>query len=88
MKRLFDQNRPGKASRDELAELGKVARIDQIPDLEREALIAALLPAIPLSKEERTRIGTYAALLKLAKDKGAPPTERALHRSVFIVTIW
>ena len=76
VKRLFDQNRPGKASRDELAELGKVARIDQIPDLEREALIAALLPAIPLSKEERTRIGTYAALLKLAKDKGAPPTER------------
>jgi len=78
VKRLFDQNRPDKASRDELAELGGVARIDQIPDLEREALIAALLPAIPLSKEERTRIGTYAALLKLAKDKGAPPTEKDL----------
>jgi len=78
VKRLFDPNRPDKASREELAELGRVARIDQIPDLEREALIAALLPVIPLSKIERTRIATYAALLTLAKDKGAPPTEKDL----------
>lgn len=78
VKRLFDPNRPDKASREELAELGRVARIDQIPDLEREALIAALLPVIPLSKKERTRIATYAALLTLAKDKGAPPTEKDL----------
>jgi hypothetical protein len=76
--RLFEGKRPDSASRDELAELGKCARIDQIPDTEREALIAALLPEIPLSKEERTRIGTYAALLTLAKGKGAPPTERDL----------
>jgi hypothetical protein len=76
--RLFNGHPPNEANRDELAELGRVARIDQVPDSEREALTAALLPATPLSREERTRIGTYAALLTLAKDKGAPPTERDL----------
>lgn len=74
--KMFDQNPPRQASREELAELGKEARIDQIPDSEREALIAALLPIAPLSNEEFARIGTYAALLKLAKDKGTRPTEK------------
>lgn len=77
VKRLFEQGRPSEAIRDDLAELGSVARIDQIPDPEREALIAAVLPTAPLSRE-RTRIGTYSALLMLAKEKGAPPTEKDL----------
>jgi len=68
---------PKEVGRDELRELGAVARIDQIPDAEREALIAAVLPTAPLAKE-RARVGTYAALLTLAKAKGAPPTENDL----------
>lgn len=68
---------PKEASREELLELGAVARIDRIPDAEREALVAALLPDAPLP-QERARMGSYAALLTLAKAKGALPTETDL----------
>lgn len=70
VKQLFGKTPPSQASSDELAELGASARIDQIPDLEREALIAAVIPKTPLL-HERNRIGTYAALLTLAKQKRA-----------------
>jgi hypothetical protein len=68
---------PKEASRDELRELGAVARIDRIPDAERETLVTALLPDAPLP-QERPRMGTYAALLTLAQAKGALPTETDL----------
>jgi hypothetical protein len=71
---IFADTPPGETGRDELNELGEVVRIDQIPSLEREALIAALIPEMPLSKE-RNRVGTYASLLTLAKQKGAMPVE-------------
>lgn len=74
---LFSSTPPNEATREELAELGEAARIDRIPDLEREALIGAVLPTAPLP-EERPRLGTYAALLMLAKEKGARPTESDL----------
>jgi hypothetical protein len=70
---LFGKS-PKEVSREELHELGAVARIDQIPDAEREALIAAVFPTAPRPKE-RARMGTYAALLTLAKAKGALPKE-------------
>ena len=75
VKQLLEKTPPGETLRDDLAELGAVVRIDQIPDPEREALIAAVLPTNPLSGE-RARIGTYAALLMLAKEKGALPAEK------------
>lgn len=65
------------ASIDDLRELGAVARIDQIPDEERELLVAAIVPAKPLTKE-RARIGTYAALLALASQLKARPAESDL----------
>jgi hypothetical protein len=79
VKQLFE-SRPSEATQDDLAELGAVARIDQIPDLEREALIAAVLPTAPLLRE-RARIGTYAALLTVAKQKSALPSERDLFKA-------
>lgn len=75
VRRMFEQAPPVEAIEDDLAELGAVARIDQIPDPEREALIAAVLPTAPLPRE-RTRIGTYAALLTLAKEGNTLPTEK------------
>ncbi len=64
-------------SLDELRELGAVARIDRIPEDERELLIAAIVPDSPLSRE-RARIGTYAALLTLAAQLKARPLESDL----------
>lgn len=72
--RIFADNPPGEVGRDELDELGGVARIDQIPNAEQEALIAVVIPEKPLPKE-RNRIGTYASILTLAKQKGALPVE-------------
>jgi hypothetical protein len=72
--RLLRNNVLGDASLDDLKELGSVARIDRIPDDEREALIAAIVPARPLLRE-RQRIGTYAALLALAQRMKVTPSE-------------
>ncbi|RTZ47704.1 hypothetical protein EKL30_01545 [Candidimonas sp. SYP-B2681] len=62
---------------DDLRELGEITRIDQIPDDERESLLAAIVPSEPLPKE-RARIGTYAALLTLATEMKVRPTESDL----------
>jgi hypothetical protein len=75
IEQIFGGTPPGEASRDALMELGAAARIDRIPDVERERLIAAVLPETPLVRE-RNRIATYAALLTLAKQKGVLPTEQ------------
>jgi hypothetical protein len=75
--RLFDDHPPEEISREDLSELGEVARIDRIPGKEREALLVAVIPEKPLSRE-RARIGTYTALLTLAKQKGAVPAEADL----------
>jgi hypothetical protein len=71
---LLSKNDLADVSIDDLRELGAVARIDQIPDDERELLIAAIVPATPLNRE-RARIGTYAALLALAAQLNARPAE-------------
>ncbi|WP_435751846.1 hypothetical protein [Thauera sp. AutoDN2] len=74
LERLVSEPNLTQATLDDLRELGTVARIDQIPDDERELLLAAIVPAKPLPKE-RARVGTYAALLALAAKKKARPTE-------------
>jgi hypothetical protein len=74
LERLVSEPNLTQAALDDLRELGDVARIDQIPDDERELLLAAIVPAKPLPKE-RARVGTYAALLALAAKKKARPTE-------------
>lgn len=74
---LLSKNELADVSIDDLRELGAVARIDQIPNDERELLIAAIVPAQPLNRE-RARIGTYAALLALAAQLKARPAESDL----------
>ena len=74
IERLLSKNDLADVSIDDLRELGAVVRIDQIPDDERELLIAAIVPATPLNRE-RARIGTYAALLALAAQLNARPAE-------------
>ena len=74
LERVVSEPNLTQAALDDLRELGEVARIDQIPDDERELLLAAIVPAKPLLKE-RARVGTYAALLVLAAKKKARPTE-------------
>lgn len=80
LKRLVSEPNLAQVPLDDLRELGAVARIDQIPDDERELLLAAIVPAKPLPKE-RARIGTYAALLALAARMKARPTESDLFDS-------
>lgn len=75
--KIFADHPPDEVSREELDELGEAARIDRIPGTERDALLAAVIPEKPFAKE-RARIGTYAALLTLAKQKGAMPAEADL----------
>lgn len=78
--RILSSNPPGKVGRDELDELGEVARIDRIPGAERDALLAAVIPGKPLAKEH-ARVGTYAALLILAKQNRKMPAETELFRA-------
>lgn len=75
--KIFADHPPDEVSREELDELGEAARIDRIPGTERDALLAAVIPEKPLAKE-RARIGTYASLLTLAKQKGTMPAEADL----------
>lgn len=77
IERLLAEPDLARASLDDLGELGSVARIDQIPDDERELLLAAILPSQPLAKEI-ARISTYASLLALAAKLKARPTEENL----------
>lgn len=77
IERLLAQPDLNQVSVDDLRELGAVTRIDQIPDDERELLIAAIIPAKPLPKE-RARIGTYTSLLALASKLKAWPSESDL----------
>lgn len=80
LERLVPEPNLAQVPLDDLRELGAIARIDQIPDNERELLLAAIVPAKPLPKE-RARIGTYAALLALAARMKARPTESDLFDS-------
>jgi len=74
VERILGQDSLGTVSVDDLRELGGKVRIDQIPDDERELLLAAILPPKP-RPTERNRIRTYAGLLALAVERKAPPTE-------------
>lgn len=77
--RLLSQGDLARVSMDDLHEIGAVARIDQIPDDERELLLAAIVPAKPRPKArhptEWARIETYASLLALASKLKKRPSE-------------
>lgn len=72
--RLISQDDLTEVSVDDLRELGAQARIDRIPDDERDMLLAAIVPTTPLLSE-LARIGTYASLLALASNLKALPNE-------------
>lgn len=74
IERLIRDDDLGAASVDDLHELGSKVRIDQIPDDERELLLAAIMPSAP-RPAERNRIRTYAALLALAAQQKSAPSE-------------
>lgn len=74
IERLILDDDLGAASIDDLRELGSMVRIDQIPDEERELLLAAIMPSVP-RPTERNRIRTYAALLALAAQQKSAPSE-------------
>lgn len=74
IERLIRDDDLGSASVDDLRELGSKVRIDQIPDEERELLLAAIMPSSP-RPTERNRIRTYAALLALAAQQKLAPSE-------------
>jgi len=75
--RLVARDGASEVAVDDLREVGALARIDEIPDDERELLISAIIPDKPLQKE-RARIGSYASLLALASKRKARPTESDL----------
>lgn len=74
LSRLISHPSTTSISLEELSELGAVARIDQIPPDEREALLASIIPSEPFAGE-LPRIATYTSLLSLAEELGAPPSE-------------
>jgi hypothetical protein len=61
-------------ARSDLKALGQVARIDAMSTEEKRLLAEALIPREAFERE-RARVGTYAALLFLAKQRGKPPLE-------------
>lgn len=77
VRRLIDDPSLTDVSLDDLRELGAVARLDQIPGDERDALLGCIVPSNPRPKE-RARIATYTALLTLAARLQAYPSEQDL----------
>jgi len=77
LRRLIEDPSIAEVSIDDLKELGSVARIDQVADDERQALLASILPRLPRPRE-RVRIATYAALLSLAGALSRVPREQDL----------
>lgn len=77
IRRLLEDPSITQASLDELREIGAVARIDQIPDDERDALLASIVPPNP-RPNDRPRIATYTALLSLASVLKTCPSEQDL----------
>ncbi len=74
VERLTREHGLSAASIDDLRELGSEVRIDRIPDAERDLLLAAIMPTQP-RPTEINRIRTYVALLMLASEQKALPTE-------------
>ena len=74
IERILRQDDLGSTSTDDLRELGGMVRIDRVPDDERDLLLAAIMPTKPRATE-RNRIRTYAALLALAGQRKAAPSE-------------
>ena len=77
LKRLIDHPELSEIAVDDLAELGAVARIDQIPEDERATLLASIVPGQPRPRE-RARVATYMALLALAERLKTYPDEYEL----------
>lgn len=77
MSRLLSSNVGADATVNDLFELGAIVRIDQIPDDERDLLVNAIM-AQDLLNRDRPRLATYTALLALASELKARPTERDL----------
>ncbi len=74
IERLIIEDDLDSVSIDDLRELGRQVKIDRIPDDERELLLAAIMPSTPRTIE-LNRIRTYAALLVLASQQHAVPSE-------------
>ena len=77
---LFQKAPLEEALTDDLKEFGAAMRIDKIPEEEREALVAAIIPTKP-KPSELNRVATYTALLRLSKEKGALATESDLFKA-------
>ena len=80
---LAERRIPEKVDAELLDELAPHVRLDQIPESERAALVALLVPLEPhedsspaLREEELRRIGSYTLLLELADRHGGIPQER------------
>ncbi len=74
IERLMREDDLSAAAIDDLRELGSKVRIDQIPEDERDILLAAIMPSTP-RPTELNRIRTYAALLALAAQQKSAPSE-------------
>lgn len=68
---------PADASPEQLEEFGRRLAIREVPEEERQLLLAALLPIGP-RPSDLPRIETYASLLFLARELGRVPHERDL----------
>ena len=77
LKGLLSGKPPSTMSKDNLAQIGEALRIDQIPEHERRLLVHAIVPNSPMP-QELARVASYCALLLLAKERGAMPSERDL----------
>jgi hypothetical protein len=66
-----------------LEELGPLVSVANIPDIERELLVAAILPALP-RPDEWPRLATFTALLFLAARLQRPPNEKDLFNAALL----
>lgn len=64
--RLHSREPLGMVTLEELEEFGAVAWVGEVGEAERDALLAAILPAPLPQKDDLPRMATYAALLALA----------------------
>ncbi len=59
--------------RDVLYELGSILHVENVPEVERELLIDAVIPKKPIDQAEIYRIATYSLLLQLSSKKKTKP---------------
>ena len=77
VQKVLVNKKVGKASRNDLIELGRILSISKIPDDERDILLEILMPTDPgayVGENDIRRIATYTILLQLAQDNQRIPT--------------